>query len=44
LKFTEEGSVKVKCSIQEKEKAKFLKVSVIDSGMGISKENQEKLF
>ena len=23
---------------------KFLKISVIDSGMGISKENQEKLF
>ena len=44
LKFTEVGTVKVKCSIQEQEKAKFLKVSVIDSGMGISKQNQEKLF
>ena len=28
----------------EFDKAKFLKISVIDSGMGISKENQDKLF
>mgnify|MGYP006113056303 CR=1 FL=1 len=44
MKFTEKGSVKIKCSILEQDKAKFLKISVIDSGMGISKENQDKLF
>jgi len=27
-----------------KEKGKYLKISVIDTGMGISKDNQEKLF
>jgi hypothetical protein len=32
------------CSILEKDQAKYLKISVIDSGMGISKANQEKLF
>ena len=43
LKFTEKGYVKIKCSIFEKEagkeKGKYLKISVIDSGMGIKKEN-----
>jgi signal transduction histidine kinase len=44
LKFTEQGSVKIICSIQKEEDAKFLKISVKDSGMGISNENQQKLF
>ena len=50
LKFTEKGSVTIRCEIdqvdygEESVKGKYLKISVIDSGMGISKENQEKLF
>lgn len=36
--------MKIKCSIEKHEEGNFLKVSVIDSGIGISKENQSKLF
>ena len=49
LKFTERGSVKIRCSIERKENGqdenginstcKYLVISVIDSGVGISKEN-----
>ncbi len=40
LKFTKEGGVTISVS-QEKD---FLKISITDTGMGISKENQELLF
>lgn len=40
VKFTDEGSV----SIQAKQKGKEMIVSVTDTGMGISKEDQPKVF
>lgn len=45
LKFTNKGSVHVTVSSQiESEQESFLRVSVKDSGEGISQENQQKLF
>jgi PAS domain S-box-containing protein len=43
LKFTEQGSVTVKAGISDQDCRK-IRVSVIDSGRGISKENQILLF
>ena len=44
-KFTDEGSIIVKVGIQpDQEGRNEVKVSVSDTGSGISKENQEKLF
>ena len=40
LKFTENGSVLIKVLVDDN----FLQISVVDTGVGISKENQEKLF
>ena len=41
LKFTKEGKVEIKVQIVEECK---LKVSIIDSGVGIKQEDQAKLF
>ncbi len=44
-KFTDEGEVVVKASLEESSKGQpSVKVSVIDTGPGISKEDQKKLF
>ena len=45
IKFTHKGGVRIKISILNKIKNKMkLKFEVIDTGIGISKENQNKLF
>jgi two-component system, NarL family, sensor histidine kinase EvgS len=45
LKFTQEGEIKIRVEIQELEKDKpMLIIEVIDTGIGISEENQKKLF
>ena len=46
LKFTQKGTVKTIIEIikDERNGKKFLKISVIDTGIGIAKENQDKLF
>lgn len=44
LKFTQGGEVEILLQIISKQKAKFLEISVRDTGVGISEENQEKLF
>ena len=44
LKFTREGRVQIDASIITKEDGKFLQVSVIDTGIGIEYEDQDKLF
>ena len=45
IKFTEEGTVTVKASIIEKsESSQRFRLSVTDTGVGISRENQQKLF
>jgi len=44
LKFTKKGSVKIRVEIEDKEEGQFIKVSVIDTGVGIPNEDQDKLF
>ena len=45
LKFTQKGKVLTKVEILTNEDGKkLLKMSVIDTGIGIPKENQDKLF
>ena len=45
MKFTEKGKVEVLVKIIEEENEdKFLSISVIDTGVGISHDNQDKLF
>ena len=44
LKFTEMGQVRIEVEIVYIGLEEFLKVSVIDSGVGISEDNQQKLF
>ena len=44
LKFTKKGSVKIRVEIEDREEDQFLKVSVIDTGVGIPYEDQDKLF
>ncbi len=45
IKFTEKGDVSVLCKIEEKLKDSYLlRFSVKDTGIGISKKNQGKLF
>ncbi len=43
VKFTDEGSINIKVSIENKAECDYLKISVIDSGIGI-KEDAELLF
>lgn len=40
LKFTEKGSVQIKVEIV----GEYLKISVIDTGIGIAQQHQDKLF
>ena len=45
LKFTKDGEVEIIVNIEKnKEEENFLSISVRDTGIGISKENQSKLF
>lgn len=44
LKFTERGSVRIEVEIVEVEQEHFLKVSIIDTGVGIKEEDKNKLF
>ena len=45
LKFTQRGRVQTNVEIiTTEENQKFLKISVIDTGIGIAKKNQDKLF
>lgn len=44
LKFTQKGRVKTIIEIVKGEDKRFLKISVVDTGIGIPKENQDKLF
>jgi len=45
IKFTDSGSVEIRACVQRQDdKQKYVKFTVTDTGPGISKENQEKLF
>ena len=45
IKFTETGSVTVRCMLEEQRgQFVFLKISVTDTGIGLSKEQQQALF
>jgi len=44
VKFTDKGHIKVKASIEAVETRKYLKISVIDSGIGIKEEEADLLF
>ena len=44
LKFTFEGIITINCSMIEDEGKWSLQISVTDSGVGISDEDQKKLF
>jgi signal transduction histidine kinase/ActR/RegA family two-component response regulator len=44
VKYTLHGSVKIDCALSEAGGSKMLRVSIIDTGAGIAKAEQEKLF
>jgi len=44
IKFTEEGYVHLKLSLENRQETSFVKFDVGDTGIGISKENQQKIF
>lgn len=44
LKFTQNGKVMVRVEIIEKEHHRYLQISVVDTGIGIAKEDHQKLF
>ena len=44
LKFTQDGHVHIEVEIIEEGEYEFIKISVIDTGIGIAQENQDKLF
>lgn len=44
LKFTREGFVRIHVKIFEKSNHRYLQLSVIDSGIGIAYDQQDKLF
>jgi signal transduction histidine kinase/ActR/RegA family two-component response regulator len=44
VKYTLHGSVKIDCALSELDGKKMFRVSVIDTGAGIAKNEQEKLF
>ena len=44
LKFTQEGYVKIVVEIVPKDENTFLEIQVIDTGIGIKEEDQDKLF
>ena len=44
LKFTQEGYVKIFVEIVPKDENTYLEIQVIDTGIGIKEEDQDKLF
>ncbi len=44
FKYTEKGFIKVQASVRKTSKGDYLKIKVIDSGMGIPKEKQRLIF
>ena len=45
IKFTERGKVEIEVQIiEEHNDQQFLQLSIIDTGIGIASENQDKLF
>ena len=44
LKFTQEGYVKIVVEIVPKDENTYLEIQVIDTGIGIKEEDQDKLF
>ena len=44
LKFTDKGKIKIKVKTYIDGGDEFLEISVIDSGIGIKEEDQNKLF
>lgn len=44
IKFTNEGSVKIKACVKKKGRAEFLQVDVTDTGIGIAKDRLELIF
>lgn len=44
IKFTSSGYVKIVASLIEQEGTNQVQIQVIDTGVGISQENQQKLF
>jgi anti-sigma regulatory factor (Ser/Thr protein kinase) len=44
VKFTDEGRIELKCILERIDEHNFVKISVIDTGLGIKKEDIDKLF
>ena len=44
LKFTKKGKVIIRVEIFEEEEKRYIQISVVDTGIGIAKEDQKKLF
>jgi len=44
LKFTKKGSVKIQVERTQKGENNYLQITIIDTGIGIEKQNQNKLF
>jgi len=44
VKFTKEGKIILVCKLPKKENYKYIKISVIDSGIGIQEKDKTKLF
>jgi signal transduction histidine kinase len=44
LKFTKQGSVTIVVNLEKREEGMFLVLSVQDTGIGISSQDQKKLF
>lgn len=44
IKFTNQGKIEVKCTINDKNDMKFMKIIIRDQGIGISKELLKELF
>ena len=45
LKFTDSGGfITISCKLLDLAEKKFVQISVMDTGVGISKENKKKLF
>ena len=44
MKFTQNGSITIQVEIISEDNQDFLEISVIDTGIGIPYEDQDKLF